>query len=170
MHARRTARRETVKSVKKTTVKPAVVNEYLESVGSTPIKQGVRISKLALRPEVNLENLLKISEMESLIEHAEGLEAIVQMVEIDLKYQGYIERENELIKKMERLEGLKIPLDFNYQSTTNITIEAREKLSKIRPGNLGQASRISGVSPADVSVLMILLKSGRVVKNGASES
>ena len=170
MRARRAARRGTVKSVKKTTVKPAVVNEYLKSVGSTPIKHGERLSKLALRPEVNLENLLKISEMEGLIEHAEGLEAIVEMVEIDLKYQGYIERENELIEKMERLEGLRIPLDFNYQGTTNITIEAREKLSKIRPENLGQASRISGVSPADVSVLMILLKSGRVVKNGASES
>ncbi len=169
MRARRAARRETVKSVKKTTVKPAVVNEYLKSVGSTPIKQGERISKLALRPEVNLENLLKISEMEGLIEDAEGLEAIVEMVEIDLKYQGYIERENELIDKMERLEGLRIPLEFDYQGTTNITIEAREKLSKIRPENLGQASRISGVSPADVSVLMILLKSGRVAKNGDSE-
>lgn len=170
MRKRRAARRETVKNVKKTTVKPAVVNEYLKSVGSTPIKQGERISKLALRPEVNLEKLLEISEMENLIEYAEGLEAIVEMVEIDLKYQGYIERENQLIAKMERLEGLKIPIDFNYQDTINITIEAREKLSKIRPENLGQASRISGVSPADVSVLMILLKSGRVVKNGASES
>ena len=119
---------------------------------------------------MNLEKLLEISEMENLIEYAEGLEAIVEMVEIDLKYQGYIERENQLIAKMERLEGLKIPIDFNYQDTINITIEAREKLSKIRPENLGQASRISGVSPADVSVLMILLKSGRVVKNGASES
>lgn len=161
MRSRRTARQETVKNVGKTSVKPEVVNGYLSSLECAPIGQSERISKIALRPEVKLSKLLEVSSQESLVMNVEGLESIVDMVEIDLKYQGYIDRENELIEKMDKLENLQIPDTLDYHALTNITMEAREKLSKIRPENLGQASRISGVSPADVSVMMISLKSGK---------
>ena len=164
MRARRAARLDTTKRVSKTSVKPGLVNEYLSSLGSAPINQGERISKIALRPEVKLAELLRHSEQMSLVTDVEGLESIVDMVEIDLKYQGYIDRENELIDKMDKLESLQIPLALDYHAITNITMEAREKLSKIRPENLGQASRISGVSPADVSVMMVMLKSGKIPK------
>ena len=80
------------------------------------------------------------------------------MVEIELKYEGYLEREYDMVEKMEQVESYAIPEGFDFRQVDNITMEAREKLSKIRPDNLGQASRISGVSPADVSVLMVLLK------------
>ena len=91
----------------------------------------------------------------------QGMEDISRLVEIELKYEGYVEREHEMVNKMVELESWLIPGDFDYNAVSNITIEARQKLSKIRPDNLGQASRISGVNPADISVLMVLLKKHR---------
>src|SRR5690606_40157795 len=87
---------------------------------------------------------------------------------IELKYEGYIERENELVSRMQQLESWTIPSGFRYADVVNITMEAREKLTKIEPANLGQASRISGVSPADVSVLMVMLKKNGDRANRAS--
>lgn len=158
MENRRNARQITAKNVRSTSVRPEVINEYLERMGTSPISQSERISKIALRPQVSLQDILDTSSMNSLVEEHDGLESIVEMVEIDLKYAGYIDRENELIHKVNQMEALRIPEDLNYALVTNITIEARQKLSKIRPENLGQASRISGVSPSDVSVLMVYLK------------
>ena len=161
MFNRRNARTVTAKNVRSTSIKPEVINDYLERAGTSPISQSERIAKIALRPQVSLQDILETSSMTSLIETYEGLESIVEMVEIDLKYAGYIDRENELIRKVNQMEALSIPEDLDYTLVTNITIEARQKLSKIRPENLGQASRISGVSPSDVSVLMVYLKGKR---------
>ena len=161
MFNRRNARTVTAKNVRSTSIKPEVINDYLERAGTSPISQSERIAKIALRPQVSLQDILETSSMTSLIETYEGLESIVEMVEIDLKYAGYIDRENELIRKVNQMEALSIPEDLDYTLVTNITIEARQKLSKIRPENLGQASRISGVSPSDVSVLMVYLKGRR---------
>ena len=161
MFNRRNARTVTAKNVRSTSIKPEVINDYLERAGTSPISQSERIAKIALRPQVSLQDILETSSMTSLIETYEGLESIVEMVEIDLKYAGYIDRENELIRKVNQMEALSIPDDLDYTLVTNITIEARQKLSKIRPENLGQASRISGVSPSDVSVLMVYLKGRR---------
>jgi tRNA uridine 5-carboxymethylaminomethyl modification enzyme len=158
MHNRREARSSTAKNVRSTSVRPEVINPYLESVGTSPIAQSERIAKIALRPQVTLQSILETSDMTSLISEYDGLESIVEMVEIDLKYAGYIDRENELIRKMDQMEEMQLPDDLDYKLITNITIEAREKLSRIRPENLGQASRISGVSPSDVSVMMVYLK------------
>lgn len=158
MENRRNARQITAKNVRSTSVRPEIINEYLERMGTSPISQSERISKIALRPQVSLQDILDTSSMNSLVEEHDGLESIVEMVEIDLKYAGYIDRENELIHKVNQMEALRIPEDLNYTLVTNITIEARQKLSKIRPENLGQASRISGVSPSDVSVLMVYLR------------
>ena len=102
-----------------------------------------------------------LGKRDELVTKAVGLESSESLVEIELKYEGYLEREKALVTQMDRLESLAIPGWFDYADVTNISIEAREKLSRIRPENLGQASRISGVSPADISVLMVLLKRGR---------
>ena len=84
-------------------------------------------------------------------------QAVLENVEIELKYEGYIKRQKADIAEMRRLEGKKLPIDVNYDEITGLRLEAREKLNKVRPENIGQASRISGVSPADISVLMIYL-------------
>ena len=147
------------KVVKGQNVRPEHVNDYLEKIGTSPIQFPERIARLALRPEVSLPELLTLAGVEDeVVVQDTGLERIASMVEIDLKYAGYLERENEMINKMIELEKWRIPQGFNYHEVTNITMEAREKLSKIQPDTLGQASRISGVSPADVSVLMVMLK------------
>ncbi|NQV72418.1 tRNA uridine-5-carboxymethylaminomethyl(34) synthesis enzyme MnmG [bacterium] len=162
---RREARSTTAKNVASTSIKPEVINPYLEEVGTSPIDQSERISKVALRPQVSLAQILEVSGQTSLVSEYDGMESIVEMVEIDLKYAGYIDRENELIRKVNQMEGMQLPPDLDYFKMTNITIEARQKLSKIKPENLGQASRISGVSPSDVSVLMIYLKAHKHLKD-----
>lgn len=162
MLAKKEALNKTTQALEKTSVKPAVVNGYLESVGTSPIQQSERIGKLALRPQINLSDLLSHAGLtEEIVTPGPGLERTERLVEIQLKYAGYVERQEEMVGKMAQLERWSIPSGFDYQSVQTISMEAREKLSKIEPENLGQASRISGVSPADISVLMVLLK-----KNG----
>ncbi len=158
---KREALEETMKRLQQHAVSPSVVNGYLESVGTSPITEPVRIHRLITRPQVILIDLLDATGgHDDLIVPIPGLEPTETLVEIEFKYAGYLEREQEMAAKMEQLEVLGIPKDFDYEAVTNITLEAREKLIKIRPENLGQASRISGVSPADISVLMILLRRG----------
>ncbi|GIV58796.1 MAG: tRNA uridine 5-carboxymethylaminomethyl modification enzyme MnmG [Rhodothermaceae bacterium] len=149
----------TRRALEATTVRPEEVNGYLEHVGTSPLTEPERLVRLALRPEVDLATLIAhLGRRDELVVPAPGLEPTETLVEIDLKYEGYLEREREMVEKMSRLEAWSIPPGFDYHAVTNITMEAREKLSKIQPENLGQASRISGVSPADISVLMVLLK------------
>jgi tRNA uridine 5-carboxymethylaminomethyl modification enzyme len=137
------------------------VNGYLESVGTSPIDQSERLEKLALRPQVELAAMLDHVGLGGEIRQGPGVESTVRLAEIELKYEGYLERENETVRRMEQLESWGVPADFDFGGVKNISLEAREKLSKIQPRNLGQASRISGVSPADLSVLMVLLKRHR---------
>ncbi len=163
MRKRREAIAATREAVEATAVKPAEVNGYLESVGTSPIERPERIDRLALRPQVVLDDLLKhVGKRDALVAEGPGGEGVARSVEIELKYEGYVQRERDLVRKMEQLESWAIPRDFDYAGVENITMEAREKLGRIQPENLGQASRVSGVSPADISVLMVLLKrSGR---------
>jgi tRNA uridine 5-carboxymethylaminomethyl modification enzyme len=155
---------ETRKAVRTRTVRPEEVNGYLESVGTSPISEGEKIWRLALRPEVSLADLIDhLGVREEVVTAHPGSEAVETLLEIELKYEGYLAREHELVQKMSKLESLAIPSAFDYADVGNLTMEAREKLTRIRPENLGQASRISGVSPADVAVLMVLLR-----KNGTS--
>ncbi len=159
MKTRRDAVEATRAAVESTALPPEKVNDYLESVGTSPITQPERIVRLALRPQVSLEDLLAHACIrDDVVHRGPGLESVATQVEIDLKYEGYLDREAELVRKMEQLESWVIPRDLSYADLDNITIEAREKLDAIQPDNLGQASRISGVSPADISVLMVLLK------------
>jgi tRNA uridine 5-carboxymethylaminomethyl modification enzyme len=162
MEQRQTARQQLLDAVRNTSITPEEVNPFLQTLESAPVKQTDRIAKVALRPEVSLGELLRSTGTQYLIPESEGLERVEEMVEIDLKYEGYVERERGLIEKMEQLESMPLPNELDYQAIQNITMEAREKLGRIRPENLGQASRISGVSPSDVSVLMVMVKSGRM--------
>ncbi|MEM8483922.1 MAG: tRNA uridine-5-carboxymethylaminomethyl(34) synthesis enzyme MnmG [Bacteroidota bacterium] len=159
MLAKKAAMEAMEKVVRDRNVKPDVVNDYLEQIGTSPIKQPERIAKLAVRPQVSLPDLLSHTGLQQEVSADDtGLEKIATLVEIDLKYAGYLQRESELVDKMIELEAWTIPRDFDFHQVQNITMEAREKLGKIQPDNLGQASRISGVSPADISVLMVMLK------------
>ncbi len=161
---KREALAATHRALEAATVRPEQVNGYLEALGTTPIHRPERLARLAVRPEVRLADLLAYTGLTGdVVTPAPGLESVETLVEIELKYAGYLDRERELAEKMGRLDSCHIPADFSYDNISNITIEAREKLTRIRPDNLGQASRISGVSPADVSVLMVWLK-----KNGGA--
>lgn len=156
---KREAIAETRRRMESEVVRPEQVNGYLESVGTSPIERPERLARLALRPQVTLTDLLSAARLfGEVVVPAPGLEPTESLVEIELKYEGYIAREHEMVRRMKSLESWTIPPGFSYHDVTNITMEAREKLSRIEPDNLGQASRISGVSPADVSVLMVLLK------------
>ena len=145
-----------------TNVSPEQINGYLEQVETSAIVQPERLVRLALRPQVELKALLRQANFHDRVPEAPGPASTEALVEIDLKYAGYLEREQEMASNMQRLESWRIPAGFDYKEVRNITMEAREKLGKIQPENLGQASRISGVSPSDVSVLMVLLKKGEM--------
>ena len=159
MHRRREALAATRRSLESMAVRPEAVNGYLESVGTSTISEPERLIQLAKRPEVDLDEMLwRAGIHEDVVAPLAGVESAARLVEIELKYEGYLEREYDMVEKMEQVESYAIPEGFDFRQVDNITMEAREKLSKIRPDNLGQASRISGVNPADVSVLMVLLK------------
>ena len=140
-------------------ISPTLANPMLEAKGSAPITQQVKLSNLILRPQITLTDLLEVSPEASAI--AEELIVlhpdILAQTEILLKYEGYIEREEELVSKMLKLEDVKIPADVIFDQLKNLSLEAIEKLNLVRPVTIGQASRISGVSPSDISVLLIYI-------------
>ena len=139
-------------------VKPDEINSFLESIKSAPLRQGVKLVDVLTRPQVSIEQLIKVLQpLHYFITENEIRAEIVEAAEISIKYSGYIERERLLADKLSRLENLVITGKFNYEELNNLSIEARQKLSKIQPRTIGQASRISGVSPADINVLLILM-------------
>jgi len=149
---------ESLARLRGTSAKPEQVNSYFESVGTQSIEESTRLAKLAVRPEVKLRDLLDAAGLNDLAIPIEGVESVEELAEVELKYAGYLEREREMVEKMKSLERWRVPGSFDFESVQAISLEAREKLSKIRPDTLGKASRISGVSPADISALMVLLK------------
>ncbi len=141
-------------------VAPDKINPFLELINSSTIDNAESIDRLTKRPELSLVNILSFIQNENevvnkLLRDGKSLE----QVEIEIKYDGYIQRQLELIKKMEKLEDVLIPLNFNYTNLKSISTEGREKLTKVKPRSIGQASRISGVTPSDISVLLVYLKS-----------
>ena len=142
-------------------VKPASLNAYLESVGSQSMSQGTKLKDVIARPGVDMAGLSScLPQLRSIIENlGDDKEEIVEAVEVEIKYSGYILRERQQAEKMQRLEHIKIRGHFNYDDIHQISTEARQKLKKIDPETLAQASRIPGVSPSDINVLLIL--SGR---------
>jgi tRNA uridine 5-carboxymethylaminomethyl modification enzyme len=139
---------------KNTSGEPEVLNNYLEKMGSAPITQKWRYFNILSRPNISIEDLKRNDR--SVMECVSGFDdEVIQQAEILMKYEGYIERERENAEKLKRLEDMRIQQDFDYDSVASLGLEAREKLKKFRPASIGQASRISGINPADISVLLI---------------
>lgn len=140
-------------------IKPALINDSLERLGTAPLRQGCKLSELIGRPQITINNISEcVLPFKNELNKIESRkEEIVEALEILIKYKGYIEREQMVADKMLRLENIKIQGVFDYDKLTQITIEARQKLKKINPTTLAQASRIPGVSPSDINVMLILL-------------
>jgi tRNA uridine 5-carboxymethylaminomethyl modification enzyme len=138
------------------TVRKGSIDGWLESIGSTPLHEGCKISELILRPQVGVKELAEVvPELKAKI--AEMSDEIVESCEIQIKYAGYIKREQMEAAKLQRLDQIRIPDGFCYDKVQSLSTEARQKLSKIRPKSIGEAQRIPGVSPNDVSVLLVLM-------------
>lgn len=147
---------EIIKYFKKTSVTPSQINPMLQELGTTTIPQNYKLDAILSRPQVELENITKaLPELNEYLKNYDD-DALLQ-AEVLLRYEGYLVKEKQVVDKMNRLEDFIIRDDFDFKSVQSISIEAREKLNKQRPKTLGQASRISGISPADISVLMVHL-------------
>ena len=145
--------------VRQKSVSPSAVNAYLESIGSTPLSESEKMSQLVKRQDVKLSELIRLEffRADSLPVEAASDKHVVEQVEIETKYEGYIVRQLDEIDKFEKFDSLEIPEGFDYARVKSLSTEAREKLTRVMPASVGQASRISGVSPADISVLMVYL-------------
>ena len=141
--------------LKELSLKPNVINPILEENESNPVDQAYRASQILTRPNINLEKLSKIEIIGNKVR--EYSEEIQEQAEINIKYKGYIEKEKENVAKLQRMENIKIPDDFDFSKVASLSSEALQKMNNIRPKNIAQASRISGVSPADINVLLIYL-------------
>lgn len=143
-----------IKFLKEKSVHPDAVNQKMEEVGSAPIVQGMKLHPLLLRPQVSLADLMACDEeLNSKLSQYD--KETIEQAEIKVKYESYFEKELEMVEKMSKMEEREINPNFDYHQMLSLSKEAREKLSKVKPRTLGQASRISGVSPSDVSVLMV---------------
>jgi tRNA uridine 5-carboxymethylaminomethyl modification enzyme len=144
--------------LKKQTIDPDTINSFLIEKELAPIPQRIKFSQLLLRPQISLDELLQqIPTIRTQIEEKKYSREILEETEILIKYENYIEKEKTLAQKMLDLEDIKLSFDFDYNSLQSLSTEARQKLTNIKPATIGQASRISGVSPSDISVLLIFL-------------
>ncbi len=139
-------------------VKPDEVNPVLLKNNTTPIKQKVKLATVLLRPQISLEQLIGVNaNFQKLVSENDYNKEILESAEIRIKYEGYIRKEKEIANKLDKFENIILKQDFDYNSLQSISTEAREKLTKIKPKTIGQASRISGVSPSDINVLLVFL-------------
>jgi tRNA uridine 5-carboxymethylaminomethyl modification enzyme len=137
-----------------TSVDPDLINGFLESIDSSPLKQKVKAKSILSRPNIGMEDVRReLKEIDTFLSQYD--DETVTISEVSMKYEGYIRKEQEMVDKMDRLESLKLSEGFDYKAIKSLSIEAREKLNTIRPRTIGQASRISGVSPSDISVLLV---------------
>jgi NAD/FAD-utilizing enzyme apparently involved in cell division len=136
-------------------LKPEVANPYLTTVGSTSIADSKHLSDLVSRPEVHLADVLSLPTSSSFVPRGTFSDEVIESVELSLKYEGYIAREKQQADKNNRLEYVKIPADFDFSSLNGLSMECRQKLNRYRPSSIADASRISGVSPADIAVLLV---------------
>jgi tRNA uridine 5-carboxymethylaminomethyl modification enzyme len=147
-------------------IAPKDINPFFEKIGEESILENEKLAKLLKRPRVKLSQISQIDvlsyntyfmNLRSCDEQLYG--EVIEQVEIELKYEGYIKRQNEEVERFKRFEMLCIPNDIDYRNIKSLSTEGREKLTKIQPASIGQASRINGVTPADISVLMVYLRS-----------
>ncbi|MFT6726688.1 MAG: tRNA uridine 5-carboxymethylaminomethyl modification enzyme [Flavobacteriales bacterium] len=143
----------------KQSVAPEDVNPYLETLGSSPLKQKIKLQTVVSRPKVNINDLAKI--YSPLTEFADSLstkrDVVLEQAEIQIKYEGYLIKEQDMADKLSRLEDVKISTDLPYETLGGLSAEAKEKLNALKPSSIGQASRISGIKPSDISVLLVYL-------------
>lgn len=140
---------------KQNTIEPEEINSYLIEKESSPISQRTKLHNILLRPQSDLQSMKNIPKVNDFLKNYD--DEFIEEAEISMKYEGYVEKEKDVVEKMNRLEEVAISPNFDYKKLSSLSNEAREKLHKIKPATLGQASRISGVSPADVSVLMVYM-------------
>ena len=157
MELKATASENLVSFFRETSVKPAEINDQLASVDSAPISQSGKLFKVFSRPNVTMDHMLSVDSVGSYVRENNFSRAVLEQAEIQIKYAGYIEKEKNNADKLQRLEYVKIPADFDYSLLKSLSYEAREKLQEIQPVSIAQASRISGVSPSDISVLLVFL-------------
>jgi len=150
------ATKEIEKFVRDTSINPDQVNNYLESKGSALLKQKGKLLPVLLRPHINFEEL---SEHVPFVKEALSKydDESIGLSEVNIKYEGYIRKEQEMVEKMNRLEEVKLKENIDYSELGSLSAEAREKLNQLKPRTIGQASRISGVSPSDISVLLVYM-------------
>lgn len=147
-----------IKSIKETSISPDEINPWLEILNTDPIRQKLKVVNILSRPQVGLPQMIEaIPGVKKLVEAITNDIETIEQAEINVKYEGYIEREFELASKMNRLENVMIREDIDYSKIQSLSNEARQKFTEIRPATLGQASRISGVNPADISILMVYI-------------
>jgi|TARA_B100001057_G_scaffold224905_1_gene225194 tRNA uridine 5-carboxymethylaminomethyl modification enzyme len=142
---------------RKQSVKPEVANPVLEQKESAAIRQSNKVFKIFSRPNITMEDVLQFPEVKNFIEREQFDDETIEQAEIQIKYAGYINKEKNNADKLTRLEYVKIPQDFNYSQIKSMSFEAREKLNTVQPKTVAQASRISGVSPNDISVLLVYM-------------
>lgn len=142
-----------------TSIRADYINTWLESIGESPLQHGCKLLDLVLRPNVTIQALsTQVPELQRLIDSfVDRQNEIIESTEINIKYKGYIEREKLSADKLRRLDNIRLPEDFDYQSVQSLSTEARQKLTRIHPDSIGAAGRIPGVSPNDISVLLVLL-------------
>ncbi len=140
--------------IKTQSVSPDQMNAYLASINSTPLNQKVKLYNIILRPEISLVDVVKNVPAIADLMRSFDPESI-ELAEIDIKYEGYLQREKDLVDKMNRLEEVRLIDNFNFKALTSLSAEAREKLTKHKPRTIGQASRISGITPSDISILLV---------------
>ena len=155
-HQKQTSCADFIGYLQTNTIHKGSIDGWLESIGSTPLHEGCKMSDLILRPQVNIKDLAEVvPELKAKIEDLS--DEIVESCEIQVKYAGYIKREQIEAAKLQRLDQIRIPDGFNYDDVQSLSTEARQKLSRIRPKSIGEAQRIPGVSPNDISVLLVLM-------------
>ena len=142
---------------KDTSVAPEIMNPILEANHSALVTQSDKMFKFFSRPKIDMQAMRKIDTVEAYVQENNLDTEVLEQTEIQVKYSGYIEKEKNNADKLHRLEGIQIPENFDYTKLKSLSYEAREKLSKIKPTSVSQASRISGVSPNDISVLLVYM-------------
>ncbi len=153
---RRNKTQDLIDYIKNKSISMKVANDVLNKIKTSPLKQGTKLYNILLRPQVNISDILQMDpDLKTLTDSIQGSEEILASVEIECKYAGYIEKEKSVADKIHKLEEITIPDNFDYGKLKSISFEAREKLTKIKPKTIGQASRIIGVSPADINVLLV---------------
>ena len=146
------------KRLRETSISPDEANSWLQSISTDPIRQKLRIANILTRPQVSLKDMMEsLASVHSIVTEITSDWETLEQVEINIKYEGYLEKEIELAEKMKRLEDVPIYDKIDYSLVPSLSAEARQKLAEIRPATLGQASRISGINPADISILMVYL-------------